>query len=59
MVMREPRIGEAFIVLHENSNDHDRHGPTRNGSQSWRRLERHRGALTTRDSSVGCLQRED
>ena len=30
MVMREPHIGEAFIVLHESGNDHDSHAPTRN-----------------------------
>ena len=37
IVMREPRIGEAFIMLHESGNDHDRHAPTGNGSLSSRR----------------------
>ena len=34
MVMREPRIGEALIALHESGSDHDRHAPTCNGSLS-------------------------
>ena len=37
MVMREPHIGEAFIVLHESGSDHDSHAPTCNGSLSSRR----------------------